>query len=79
MMKIATTFTVRLLTDAVGSVPGQCSHVRVTFLQNATSTMVFDDVISLFIYLFIYLFMRPSPIVKTIMRNQRNFTTADKY
>ena len=74
MMKMATTFTVRLLTDAVGSVPGQCSHVRVTFLQNATSAMVFDDAISLFIYLF----MHPSPIVKTIMRNQRNFTTAHK-
>ena len=56
------------------------TYVRITFfsffffLQNATIATVFDDAISLFIYLFI----RPSPIVKTIMRYQRNFTTADK-
>ena len=52
VMKSATTFTVRLPKYTVGSVPGQCLHVRVrvTFLllQNATIAMVVDDAIYLF-------------------------------
>ena len=54
-MKIATTFTVRVSLPTfpkymVGSVPGQCLHVRVTsFLQNATIAIVFDNAIYPFI------------------------------